>query len=160
MKMTVNIVNMPSMDTIPSLGDKDEALIRLLQEDARASISNLARQLGVSRTAAQERLNRLKRNGVIQGFTVRLNPEWQRKQVSAFIALVVEPKQAKPLISALERMTYIKALWTVSGSFDLLAEATAPSTEDIDQLLDDVGELEGVKRTESSIVLSTKFERR
>ena len=151
---------MPEMDKIPSISDKDEALIRLLQSDARASISELARQLGVSRTAAQERLSRLKRSGVIEGFTLKLNPEWQRKQVSAFIALVVEPKQAKQLISALEQLAYIKALWTVSGSFDLLAEATAPTTEDIDQLLDEVGELDGVMRTESSIVLSTKFERR
>ena len=148
------------MDQISNLNEKDQALISLLQADARASISHLARQLGVSRTAAQERLNRLKRSGVIQGYTVKLNPEWERKQVSTFIALVVEPKQAKQLILALERMPYIKALWTVSGSFDLLAEATAPTTEDIDHLLDEVGELDGVNRTESSIVLSTKFERR
>ena len=142
------------------LSEKDEALISLLKVNARESISNLARQLGVSRTAVQERLNRLMRLNVIEGFTVKLDPNWQKNQITTFIALTVSPKQAKQAILALERMPYIKALWTVSGGFDLLAEATAPTTEKIDLLLDDVGDIEGVTRTESSIVLSTKFERR
>ncbi len=148
------------MNSFKPLSEKDEALIRLLQLNARESISNLARQLGVSRTAVQERLNRLKRLGIIEGFTVKLDPAWQQNQITAFIALTVVPKDAKKVIQSLERIPYIKALWTVSGRFDLLAEAVAPTTEKIDLLLDDVGGMEGVTRTESSIVLSTKFERR
>ncbi len=148
------------MDTFKPLSEKDEALIRLLQANARESISNLARQLGVSRTAVQERLNRLQRQNVVEGFTVKMNPNWHKSQITTFIALVVIPKNARQVIQALERMPYIKALWTVSGRFDLLAEATAPTTEKIDLLLDDVGDIEGVMRTESSVVLSTKFERR
>ena len=134
-------------------------LIRLLQANARESISNLARTLGVSRTAVQERLNRLKRLGVIEGFTVKLNPDWDRNQVTTFIELVVDPKYARRIRVTLESMPAIKALWTVSGRFDFLAEATAPTTEDIDRLLDDLGDLEGVTRTESVVVLSTIFER-
>ena len=148
------------MDTYKPLSEKDEALIRLLQANARESISNLARQLGVSRTAVQERLNRLQRQNVVEGFTVKMNPNWHKSQITTFIALVVIPKNARQVIQALERMPYIKALWTVSGRIDLLAEATAPTTEEIDFILDDVGDIEGVMRTESSVVLSTKFERR
>ena len=148
------------MSTFKALSEKDEALIRLLQANARESISNLARQLGVSRTAVQERLNRLQRQNVVEGFTVKMNPNWHKSQITTFIALVVIPKNARQVIQALERMPYIKALWTVSGRIDLLAEATAPTTEEIDFLLDDVGDIEGVMRTESSVVLSTKFERR
>ncbi len=117
------------MDTDRPLSEKDEALIRLLQANARESISNLARQLGVSRTAVQERLNRLQRQNVVEGFTVKMNPNWHKSQITTFIALVVIPKNARQVIQALERMPYIKALWTVSGRFDLLAEATEPTTE-------------------------------
>ena len=148
------------MDNFKPLSEKDEALIQRLQVNARESISNLARQLGVSRTAVQERLHRLTRMKVIEGYTVKLNPNWQKNQITTFIALTVNPKQAKPAIQQLERMPYIKALWTVSGPYDLLAEASAPTTEKIDLLLDDVGDIEGVTKTESSVVLSTKFERR
>jgi len=148
------------MSNAKPLSEKDEALIRLLQVNARESISNMARQLSVSRTAVQERLNRLKRLGVIEGFTVKLNPSWQQSQITTFISLVVIPQQSKQVIQALERLPYIKALWSVSGRFDLLAEASASTTQKIDLLLDDVGDLEGVTRTESSVVLSAKFERR
>lgn len=148
------------MPNTKALGDKDLALITLLQVNARETVSNLARQLGVSRTAVQARLDRLTRLGVIEGYTVKLNRDWALNQVSAFIAMSVVPRQAKQVIAALERLPHIKALYTVSGSFDLLAEATAATTEKIDQLLDELGELDGVTRTESSIVLSTKFARR
>ena len=148
------------MEVFKPQSEKDQALIRLLQINARESVSNLARQLGVSRTAVQQRLNKLTRLNVIEGFTGKLNSNWQKNQITTFIALTVVPKEAKSVILALERMPYIKALWTVSGSFDLLAEATASTTEKIDLLLDDVGAIEGVAGTESSVVLSTKFERR
>jgi DNA-binding Lrp family transcriptional regulator len=141
-------------------GEKDLALVRLLQANGRESISNLARMLGVSRTAVQERLNRLKRLGVIEGFTVKLNPNWNRNQVTTFVELIIDPKHAKRVMAALERMPSIKTLWSVSGPFDLLAEATAPTTEDINRLLVDLGEIEGVIRTESHVALSRKFERR
>jgi DNA-binding Lrp family transcriptional regulator len=140
--------------------DRDVELIRLLQANARESISNLARRLGVSRTAVQERLNRLKRIGVIEGFTVKLNPDWNRHQITTFVELVIDPKHAKRVMTTLEGISSIQALWSVSGRFDLLAEATAPTTEDINNLLDDLGNLEGVTRTESAVVLATKFERR
>ena len=141
------------------ISEKDVALIRLLQANGRESISNLARMLGVSRTAVQERLNRLKRLGVIEGFTVKLNQDWNRSQITTFVELVIDPKYAKQILVALERMPPIKALWSVSGRFDLLAEAATSTTEDINRLLGDVGNIEGVTHTESSVVLSTKFER-
>ena len=95
---------MPSMDKSRPLGEKDEALIRLLQADARASVSELARRSGVSRTAVQERLNRLQRQNIIEGFTVKLNRDWQKSRITTFIALSLNPKYARQVIRALEHM--------------------------------------------------------
>lgn len=142
------------------LSERDTELIRLLQADARASVSSLARTLGLSRTAIQERINRLRRDGVIQAFTIRLSQEWLEGQITAIVSLVVDPKQAAGVIAVLEKMTAIYALWTVSGRSDLLAMARAPTPADIDRILDDIGSIRGVTRTESSIILSTKFDRR
>ena len=141
-------------------GERDLALIRLLQENAREPVSGLARKLGVSRTAVQERINRLVRDGVIEGFTVRIGAEWGQGRVTAMVSLVVDPKHTADVISALEKMPAITALWTVSGRSDLIAMARTGSTAEIDQVLDEVGSLRGVTRTESSIILSTKFDRR
>lgn len=141
------------------LDQRDEILLHQLQRDARQSVSALARQVGLSRTAVQERINRLQRDGVIQGYTVKLNPAWLAGQLTAFISMVVDPKRNNRVIAALEKLPALQALWSVSGRNDLVALVRAPTTAEIDQLLDEVGTIDGVTRTESSIILSTKFDR-
>ena len=142
------------------LSARDLALIQELQKDARRPVSALARSLGVSRTAIQERLNRLVRDGIIQGFTVRLNPDWQQARITAIVSMVVDPKQGTQVIRALEKIPEVQVLWTVSGRIDLVAVAGAATAADIDVVLDRIGSLDGVTRTESSMILSTKFDRR
>jgi Lrp/AsnC family transcriptional regulator, leucine-responsive regulatory protein len=55
---------------VQALDDKDEALLLALERDARASVVALAREIGLSRSATQERLGRLERSGAIAGYTV------------------------------------------------------------------------------------------
>lgn len=143
-----------------TLSDRDTGLLQLLRENAREPVSSLARKLGVSRTAVQERIQRLQRDGVIRGFTVQLSPDWLEGQINAMVSLVVDPKFTAKVIAALETMPAIAGLWTVSGKSDLIAMARAPTTADIDRVLDEVGSLQGVTRTESSIILTTRFDRR
>ena len=69
------------------------------------------------------------------------------------------PEYILDAMEMLERRS-VKALWSISGRFDLLAEATAPTTEEINKLLVDLGNIEGVTRTVSHVALATKFERR
>jgi DNA-binding Lrp family transcriptional regulator len=56
-------------------------------------------------------------------------------------------------------MPSVRSLQSVSGPFDLIAVAVAPSVREMDDLIDAIGNLDGVERTTSSIVLSTKFDR-
>ena len=141
------------------LTDKDRQLISLLQEDARMAISVLARRLGVSRTTVQDRLRRLERTGAISGYRVKLRDDIARPAVRAFVTIEVDQRSTVAVVSALKRMPGIRSVHTVSGKYDLVAVAGAVSTAEMDLLLDDLGELDGVIRTESSIILSTKFDR-
>jgi len=135
------------------LGTSDQQLISLLQSNARETVSNLARKLGVSRTAVQERINKLHRNGVIEGYTVKLNSDWIAQQIKAFVSMEVEPRHSSSVIRALEKMTLVQALWSVSGRIDILILVRASTTAEINNLLEEIGEMEGILRTESSIVL-------
>jgi len=141
------------------MDDTDGALIAKLRENARASTAALARSLGLSRTTVQSRLERLERSGVIAGYTVRLSEAFERSLIHAYVMLTVAPKQAVSVIAAARRMPEVRRLQSVSGGFDLIALAAAPSVRDMDRLIDALGALEGVERTMSSIVLSTKIER-
>ena len=141
------------------MDDLDEHLLARLRENARAPVAELARALGLSRTTIQSRLAKLERTGVIAGYAVKLSEAREAAQVHAFIMLTVEPKQAAAVTQALKRLPGVRTLQSVSGPFDMIAAVEATTVHDMDALIDEIGAVRGVERTNSSIVLSTKFDR-
>jgi DNA-binding Lrp family transcriptional regulator len=137
----------------------DGQILDLLVENARTSVTELARRLRVARSTVQERITRLERTGVIAGYTVRLGPAATGRRVTAYVAITVDPKRAAHVQQTLHRIPGVRTLHTVSGPFDLIALVAAETTADIDAVLDRVGEIVGVERTTSAIVLTTKFDR-
>ncbi|EHR39337.1 MULTISPECIES: Lrp/AsnC family transcriptional regulator [Alishewanella] len=141
------------------LNKEDEKLLALLQRDARASISDLARALQLSRTTVQNRLQKLQDNGIIKGFTVELGESYLSNLVSAHVSIKVKQKLTARTNVELRQMPQIAALYAISGEYDLIAIVQAQTTEQLSHLLDDIGNLEGVERTTSSVILETKFHR-
>jgi DNA-binding Lrp family transcriptional regulator len=142
------------------LTSKDEELIALLQTNARMPVSELARRLGVSRTTVQDRLRRLEDSGTIAGYGVRLGESSGLSGIQALVSLSVEPRKTNDVVRALSRMPSVQTLLSVSGKYDVVALLRAPTTQRIDELLDDIGLIDGVNDTESSIILATKLDRR
>ncbi len=137
----------------------DRSLLDLLSEDARLPTAAIARRLGLSRTTVQSRIGRLERGGAILGYTIRPGREAGRDVVRAHVMIAVAPKRAVPVEAALRRMQPVRALHAVSGSFDLIAVVEAASVEEADRLIDRIGVLEGVERTNSMLILSTRLSR-
>lgn len=137
----------------------DDVLIALLRENARMPVAELARRLGVSRTTAQSRLERLERSGVIAGYGVRLSAEHEKGLVRAHILVTVPPKQSAAVAAALGRIPQVRTLHSVSGNFDMIIVVEARSVSELDALVDRIGALDGVERTLSSIILSTRIDR-
>jgi DNA-binding Lrp family transcriptional regulator len=138
----------------------DERLISLLTQNARLPTAALARQLGLSRSAVQERLKRLERDGVITGYRVVLAAAAPAAPFAAHVMMRLEPKLHDRAIEALRGMPEVKSCRTVSGEWDLVAEVEAPSGTLLDDVLTRIGKLPGIARTMSSIILTTKFDRR
>jgi DNA-binding Lrp family transcriptional regulator len=137
----------------------DEKLIFALRENARASTARLARLVGRSRTSVQSRIERLEKRGVIVGYGVRLAPEHGMGAVRAHVMIKVGPKESRAVTAALRDIDQVRVLHSVSGDVDLIAVAVTASVDEMDQVIDRIGALDGVERTTSSIILSTKFER-
>lgn len=137
----------------------DRTLIALLRENARMPVSELARRLGVSRSTAQSRLERLERNGTITGYAVKLSGDYLASQVRAHLLVTVLPKLSGQVVKALEAILDVKQVHSVSGSFDMIVVVEAPSVAELDSVIDRIGALEGVERTLSAIILSTRIER-
>jgi DNA-binding Lrp family transcriptional regulator len=137
----------------------DQTLIAALRENGRASTAELARLVGRSRTSVQSRIERLEKQGVIAGYGVRLSPEHDRGAVRAHVMIKVGPKEARAVTAALRAIAQVRVLHSVSGDADLIAVAATASVADMDEVIDRIGALDGVERTTSSIILSTKFDR-
>lgn len=142
------------------LDEKDKQLIGLLREDARMPTAALARVLGVARTTVVERLKRLEKNGIVAGYTVRLSEEAQRGSMRVHALLSVDAKKADAVVQALRKITQVRAVFAISGVFDYMTLVDAETTSEIDSVLDAIGAIPGVEKTQSSIVLSVKFDRR
>jgi DNA-binding Lrp family transcriptional regulator len=141
------------------IDDIDRRLLALLRENARLPMSELARALGVSRTTAQSRLERLERSGVVTGYSVKTSDAHERGQIRAYVMLTIAPKQTAAVISAARATTSVRRLSSVSGPFDLIAEVATQTVAEMDILIDALGGLDGVERTTSSVVMSVKIDR-
>jgi DNA-binding Lrp family transcriptional regulator len=138
----------------------DRRLIAALQQNARISISDLARALDLSRTTVQKRLGQMEAAGVIAGYSIKLGQAYRASTLQAYVSLVVKPRYSVQVAAALEHMPELEALYTVSGKIDLVAIMRVNSPAELDITLDRIGAIEGVEDTNSAIVLATKFDRR
>ncbi|GAA0842350.1 Lrp/AsnC family transcriptional regulator [Marinobacter szutsaonensis] len=141
------------------INSQDQKLLMLLRQDARTSITDLARALGVSRSTVQNRLARLEKAGIIRGYSVELGGEYLANQVEAHVSIKVIQKLTARTNMALEDISQAVQLFSVSGEYDLIAIVQAQSLEELSKVLDDIGNLEGVERTNSAVVLETRFRR-
>ncbi len=137
----------------------DRDLLALLQLNARMSTADLARQLGTARTTVLARINRMEREGVIAGYTVKLGQDIATRGLQAFVGVTVLPKMGRAVVAQLSRMPEVRQLCAVSGEFDYVVLLQAETATRMNALLDDMGELEGVVKTTTSVALAWKVDR-
>ena len=141
------------------MDDLDRTMLALLGADARISVATLARRLKVARSTVQARLERLETTGVIAGYTVKLGEAARQGRIRATDLLNIEPRAQANILTRLKAIPEVERVHTTSGRVDLLLQVSAPSTAVLDGVLDQIGEMTGVKSSESLVHLSTKIDR-
>ena len=141
------------------IDEKDKALLVLLSKNSRESVSGLAHKLRLSRSTVKGRMTRLEDQGIISGYTIRFNEAYELSQIQAHVMLSLDLKLSARIVHSMSNMPAVKSLYTVSGIYDMIAVISAESTQTLDQTLDEIGAIEGVEKTVTSIMLSTKLER-
>jgi DNA-binding Lrp family transcriptional regulator len=138
---------------------KDQQLLGALRSDARASTTDIAKSLGLSRSTVQKRLARLEETGVIAGYTVQLASQYLDAEIKAHVMVTVEPRATETIIAQMEQLGGVRAVYSVSGPYDLIVEVAAMSVTALDKVIDTLIAIDGVERTVSSVILSTRLKR-
>lgn len=133
----------------------DQELIALLRANARASVATLAQRLKVSRGTVTNRLKRLEDEGLIVGYTVRLRPDVEPNEITAWTSITVEGNQAREVISRLLGEPGVAAIHDTNGRWDLLAELRSASLNELAAVLERLRLIKGISATETSIHLQT-----
>lgn len=138
---------------------KDQQLLNVLKDNARATITEIAKRLNVSRSTAQKRLERLEQSGVIDGYTVRISQDYLDREIKAHVLITVRPRETTDIITQMKSFEEVRAVYSISGQYDLIAEIAALDVSRLDKTIDQIIEIDGVERTESSVILSTRLKR-
>ena len=141
------------------MDELDRNILGLLGADARMSVATLSRRLKVARSTIQARLERLETSGVIAGYTLKLGEAARQGRLRASVLLTIEPRSQAGILTRLKGIGEVERVFTTSGRFDLLLQVAASNTQLLDQVLDQIGALTGVKSSESLIHLSTRIDR-
>ena len=136
------------------MDQRDLEIIRILEKNARTPLTEIARRLGISETAVRKRVARLEREGVIEGYTVRVNPAKLGFTVVAFVGVDASPERYLEVASKLASMEEVKHLAITSGDHMIMAEIWAKNGKHLMEILSKkVGSVEGVKRVCPAVVI-------
>jgi DNA-binding Lrp family transcriptional regulator len=132
----------------------DRALMAALVADARISLTDLAETISVSRSTAHARLQRLRDENVITGFTATIDPRAVGLGVAAAVFLDIEQHDWRALRARLAAIPGVEYLAMCAGRFDLMLIARAESIPALrDVLLEQIQHIEGVRSTETVLIL-------
>lgn len=142
----------------PVVDGLDARLIRLLAEEPRIGVLELARRLQVARGTVQARLDKLVARGVIRGFGPEVAPAALGFGVTAFVTLEIRQRFGHdPVAAHLVEIPEVLEAHTITGSGDLLCRIVARSNTDLQRVIDQIVAYEGIVRAATIIALAEQI---
>ena len=143
------------------LDEKNRLLLGALRADARMSLIELTRHVGLSRSAVHERIRRLEANGVIAGYTVKLGTERERPGVEALVAIGFQPgRNCDHIVPHLSGIPNVVTCWSLAGPTDLMLLVEFASNAELDTIRRQIATTPGIATVQTHVSLRTHFDRR
>ena len=137
--------------------DLDNQIIALLKRNACMLVTQMARELGVSRVTIDAHIKKMETSGVISGYTVKLGTEEFRHKVSGWILISVQANKEEYAIEKMIGTPEITRLHTTNGKWDLAAEIQVPTLEHFDAVISKLRQIDGITETDTSLLLSSRI---
>jgi DNA-binding Lrp family transcriptional regulator len=141
------------------MDDLDQRILAALAADSSTSTARLGRRFKVARSTVQARIERMEANGTIAGYTVKLGDVGLARRIKATVLLAVDARESAALVQKLKAMPEVELVHTTTGRWSKILQVAADTTMALDEAIDKIGLLHGVKDSESLIHMTTKFDR-
>lgn len=138
-----------------SIDKLDAALLRLLSDDPRAQVMDLATRLGVARNTIASRMRRLEDSGVVSGYRPDIDLPTLGLTVQAFVGAETVQGRIGAVIDSLRQIPEVLEVHTTTGREDLLIRIAAPSHEELLHVLERILGVDGVAHTSTTLALTT-----
>ena len=143
------------------LDEIDAGILTALSSDSRRSYADVAAEVGLSTAAVHERVKKMVERGVIERFSLRVDPDRVGLHLTAFVAIRNDGGvHCRDIAPRLRELPEVLELHSVAGEYDFLAKLRTTHARALEDVLYAIKAIPGVARTTSTVVLSTEFEER
>ncbi len=140
--------------------DTDHKILELLAADGRMSFTDLGKATGLSTSAVHQRVKRLEKRGLINGYTAGVDYEQLGLPLTAFVSITpFDRSEPDDYPERLRTITEIESCWSVAGDESYILKVRVAKPAALEDLLAKIRAVAGVS-TRTTIVLSTAFESR
>jgi len=138
-----------------SIDEIDRRILKLLLQDARFSYREIARQTKLSTTTVIERLRKLRKNGIITGYSVNLDPRKMGFGLTAIIEIVGSKLMLLKAVEKMKQLPNVYAIYHTTGDVDVIIVAKFKTVDELQNFLGNLYRIMSIQRSETRIVLST-----
>jgi len=140
---------------IKSLDKIDNKILKLLSENSRMTYVEIGEKVSLSRVAVRNRIKSLEEQGIIERYSIIINPQKIGRTVSAFFNIETEPEYLYEVADVLGEKECITDIYQMTGSSNLHVHAVFTSNDDLERFLsENLYRLKGIKGIDCDVILS------
>ncbi|AFL95585.1 transcription regulator, AsnC family 6 [Thermococcus cleftensis] len=135
------------------LDETDRKILAILQKNSRTPLREISKEVGLAESTVYERIKKLKDRGIIRKFTVILDPESLGFKILAFILIKSKAGMYSHVANELKQYPQIVEIYETTGDYDMLVKIRTSGSDELNEFLDTIGEIDGVVATHTMVAL-------
>ena len=135
----------------------DKKILDLLQDNGRITVKEITQTISLTAPAVSERIKRMEKEGIIEGYTAIVDPKKIGRNVHALINVSIQPQDRENLLNLVEQEPLVAECYHVTGDYSYLVRVDAHEIADLEKL---IIKFQKMGRTSTQIILSTPIARK
>jgi Lrp/AsnC family transcriptional regulator for asnA, asnC and gidA len=141
-----------------TLDNIDKKILMILQKNSRTPLREISKEVDLAESTVYERIKKMRERGIIKRFSVVLNPNALGLGVLAFVLIKAKAGMYSHVAEELKKYPKIVEVYETTGDYDMIAKIRARDSDELNEFLDKIGDIEWVESTHTMVVLKTHKE--